>query len=65
MFVFRFKSKYCSKQPVNNNTENKIQKNTKSILKSSSKGAHDNKVKSVDKEPRPAWGPNSSLVSDE
>ncbi|XP_060858579.1 tyrosine-protein phosphatase non-receptor type 4 [Metopolophium dirhodum] len=58
----RFKSKYCSKQPVNNNTESK---SSKSILKSSAKGSHDNKVKSVDKEPRPAWGPTSSLVSDD
>lgn len=61
-FISRFKSK-CSKQSVNNNTENK---NSKSIIKSTvSRGLHDNKVKSCEKDPKPAWGPTSSIVSDE
>lgn len=57
MYYFRFSSRCNSKQSVNNNTESK---NSKFANKSSNlRSSYDNKVTSLDKEPRPAWGPTS------
>lgn len=59
---FRFSSRCTSKKSINNNTENK---NSKSNVKTAAqRGSHD-KVTSLEKEPRTAWGPTSSFVSDE
>lgn len=50
-----------SKQPVKNNTENK---NKNCIIKSTtSKGSHDNKIKSFDIEPKLAWD-NSCICNE-
>ncbi|XP_050530528.1 tyrosine-protein phosphatase non-receptor type 4 [Daktulosphaira vitifoliae] len=62
----RFSSRCTSKNAIhiNNNTENKT--SSKSIIRSSTlKGTHDNKVTSLDKDPRPAWGPPSLVISDD